>query len=363
MKYIDEYRDPDLVKGLADRIAGSISVPLTIMEVCGTHTMSIFRHGIRDMLPAELRLVSGPGCPVCVTPSGMIDAFCRAALNKGVITATFGDMMRVPGSSGSLADARAEGADVRIVYSPADALEIARQNPDSLVVFLSIGFETTAPLAAATVLQADRENVSNFCIFPANKTMPQALRLLMRDSSLKVDGLLCPGHVSIITGWGMYSFLSEEFGLCCAVAGFEPADILLGISSIVGQLVAESPRVDNCYSRAVTKDGNVRARELVEQVFEPSDSEWRGLGTIRGSGLVLRDEFARFDALERLGMVVEESREPPGCRCGDILKGKGEPSECPLFAVRCTPASPVGPCMVSTEGTCAAWYRFGNARG
>ena len=359
MKYIDEYRNPDLVRSLSAEIEQKLTRPIRIMEVCGTHTMAIFRHGLRRILPEKLYLVSGPGCPVCVTPPGLIDAFCKVAGRRDVITATFGDMIRVPGSSGSLADARAKGADIRIVYSPADAIQIARDNPEKLVVFIAIGFETTIPLIAASILQAYREDINNFCIFPANKVMPPALETLMKDTSLNLDGLLCPGHVSIITGSEAFSFLAEDYGLSCAIAGFEPADILLAILALMEQINEGSYRVDNCYTRAVTAAGNLKARELVQEVFTPVDSRWRGLGTIAGSGLVPKGKYADFDVTRRLAIQVSEIDEPPGCLCGEILKGMKRPSECPLFGKNCTPSAPIGPCMVSNEGTCAAWYRFG----
>ena len=359
MKYIDEYRDPDLVRSLSAEIERKLTSPVRIMEVCGTHTMAIFRHGLRRILPDKLQLVSGPGCPVCVTPPGLIDAFCRVAGCKDVIITTFGDMIRVPGSSGSLADTRAAGADIRIVYSPADAIEIARDNPAKLVVFIAIGFETTIPLIAASILQAYREDIKNFCIFPANKIMPPALKILMQDASLNIDGLLCPGHVSIITGSEAFSFLAEDYGLSCAVGGFEPADILLAILALLEQINEGSPRVDNCYARAVTSSGNIKARELIEEVFISVDSRWRGLGIIAGSGLVPKQRYADFDVTRRLGIQVAELDEPPGCLCGEILKGRKMPNECPLFGKTCTPSAPIGPCMVSNEGTCAAWYRFG----
>ncbi len=359
MKYVDEYRSPELVHSLLQGLRGMVSGPIRIMEVCGTHTMSIFRHGLRQMLPPEIHLVSGPGCPVCVTPQGIIDAFIAAAGHPRVIITTFGDMMRVPGSSGSLADARASGADVRIVYSPADAVQMAIQNPEHLVVFLSVGFETTTPLIAASILEASRRKIENFCVFPANKTMPPPLRILMQDPALKVDGLLCPGHVSVITGSDAFSFLPEDYGLACAVAGFEPADILYGIAALAAQIESGQPCIENCYGRAVTEQGNLQAKRLVQEVFQPADAEWRGLGTIEKSGLDIREEYSLFDVTKRLNVQIMPSSEPAGCMCGSILKGISQPPDCPLFKRACSPASPVGPCMVSNEGTCSAWYRFG----
>jgi hydrogenase expression/formation protein HypD len=321
--------------------------------------MSIFKYGLRQMLPEDVRLVSGPGCPVCVTPAGMIDAFVELAMHPEVTTVTFGDMMRVPGSRGSLAQARADGADVRIVYSPMDALKLAVRNPDRMVVFLAVGFETTAPAIAATVLDAHRRKLRNFCIFPANKLMPPPLRSLMNDPDLQVQGLLCPGHVSVITGSDAFSFLADEYGIACAVAGFEPTDIMLAVGALVDQVQRQRPCIENCYGRAVSAAGNLRAGALVKEVFHVVDSEWRGIGTIEKSGLALRTEYTVFDITQRFSIMIPPSREPAGCRCGRILKGISLPHDCPLFAERCTPASPVGPCMVSNEGTCAAWYRYG----
>ncbi|BCO09452.1 hydrogenase expression/formation protein [Desulfolithobacter dissulfuricans] len=359
MKYIDEYRSQELVRSLTERLHAKISRPVRIMEVCGTHTIAIFRHGLRRMLPEQIELISGPGCPVCVTPSGVIDAFIDLAGRKDILITTFGDMIRVPGTTGSLAQARAAGADVHIVYSPMDALELARHNPHKLVVFLAVGFETTTPTIGATVLEAARRNMDNFCIFPAAKVIPPPLRALMEDPKLQVDGLLCPGHVSVILGSRAYGFLVEEFGLACAVAGFEPTDILLAITSLVNQVQSGHPTVDNCYGRAVAPEGNRKAREIVDQVFKPVDSDWRGLGPIPASGLGLREEYGAFDITRRLEIPIVNSGEPPGCRCGEILKGICQPPDCPLFGRACSPASPIGPCMVSTEGTCAAWHRYG----
>ena len=359
MKYVDEYRNRDLVHALTEKLHARTTMPVSIMEVCGTHTMSIFRHGIRNMLPGQIQLISGPGCPVCVTPSGVIDALVELAGRPDVIVTTFGDMIRVPGNRGSLADARAEGADVRIVYSPMDALAIAAREAERMVVFASVGFETTTPTIGATLLAAGQQGTNNFYIFPANKIMPPPLDALMQDPGLKVDGLLCPGHVSIIAGADSFRFLVDRYGLACAVAGFEPVDILLAILALVEQVQAGKPRVENCYGRAVTRQGNTRAQALVNRIFTPVDSEWRGLGAIPASGLALRPEYSDFDITKKLDIRITPASEPRGCRCGEILKGICRPTQCPLFGRRCTPANPVGPCMVSSEGTCAAWHRYG----
>lgn len=359
MKYVDEYRSRELVDKLRDTLHRVTTAPVRLMEVCGTHTMSIFRHGLRDMLPDQVQLISGPGCPVCVTPPGVIDGFIELASRPEVTVTTFGDMIRVPGANGSLAEARAAGARVEIVYSPMDALVLAKKRPDRLVVFLSVGFETTTPTIAATILEAERLGIDNFCIFPANKIMPPPLDALMQDPELQVDGLLCPGHVSIISGSDSFRFLVDKYGLSCAVAGFEPTDILRAIVALVRQVQENRPAIENCYGRVVTRKGNVKARGLVEKVFTPIDCQWRGLGVIEKSGLGLRKAYEHFDATKRLNITPVESAEPKGCRCGDILKGICGPRDCPLFDRRCTPGSPVGPCMVSSEGTCAAWHRYG----
>ncbi len=360
MKYMDEFRNRSLVTALARQIHQEADRPVRIMEVCGTHTMAIFRHGIRDMLPACIELVSGPGCPVCVTPSGTIDAFIDLARRTDITITTFGDMLRVPGTSTdlSLARARAQGADVRIVYSPMDALTLAAREPDRQVVFLAVGFETTIPTIAATILAAEREDIANFSIFPAVKTMKAPLKTLMEDPEVRVDGLLCPGHVSIIVGSDNFKFLSDEHGLACAVAGFEPTDILQGVLALIRQINAGAPTVENCYGRAVTGAGNRKARQIMDKVFTAADSEWRGLGLIPNSGLCLRTQYEKFDITRRLALTVPPSVEPRGCRCGDILRSICTPPDCPLFGRACTPANPIGPCMVSSEGTCAAWHKY-----
>ena len=362
MNPVDEFRSRAITGPLLEEIGRSLTRPVRIMEVCGTHTMAIFRHGIRSLLPPGITLLSGPGCPVCVTPASHIDAFLAAARQPQVIIATFGDLIRVPGSKGSLAAARAGGAQVEIVYSPMDALTLAQQAPEKLVVFPAIGFETTLPAIAATVVQAERLNITNFAIIAAGKTMPQALDALMSDPELQVDGLLCPGHVSAIIGAEAYAPLARKYRLSCAVAGFEPADILAGLLSLIRQITANQPTVANCYTRAVSGQGNLKAQQLIEQVFQPVDSEWRGLGTIAGSGLALREQYRRFDAMTRLGLAPVAAKEPKGCRCGEILKGRMLPPDCPLYGTGCTPLSPIGPCMVSNEGTCAAYYRYSDQK-
>jgi len=359
MKYIDEFRDREVIASLADELHRIVDRPMRIMEVCGTHTNAIFSHGLRSMFPEGLQLISGPGCPVCVTPTSHIDGFIQLAENKDITVATFGDLVRVPGSKGSLALARSKGARIEIVYSPLDALKIARDEPDRLCVFLAVGFETTAPTIAATLLQAERTGIENFCVYPANKIIPPALEALMSDPKLDLDGLLCPGHVSAIIGVDAYQFLADKYKLSCVVSGFEPADILQALIMLALQIKSGRPSAENGYKRVVTREGNKRARELMNEVFVVEDTAWRGLGMIEKSGLGIKPEYGQFDAVRRLEIEVEEVPEPAGCRCGDILKGHCLPPDCPLYNKRCTSLNPVGPCMVSTEGTCAAYYRYG----
>lgn len=358
----EEFRNRDLVRGLAERIrqlAEGRTKPMTFMEVCGTHTMSIYQYGIRTLLPAGVRLISGPGCPVCVTPVGYVDRAVACARLPETITATFGDMMRVPGSSSSLLEERAKGADIRIVYSPLDALSLAERNPGKRVVFLGVGFETTAPTVAATLITARSRRVGNFSVLSAHKTIPVPMRILSSDTDLGIDGFLCPAHVSAVIGADAYRFLAEEHGVPCVVTGFEPADILQGVAMLARQVTEGRSAVENEYSRFVSAGGNAKAQELLSRVFTPADTAWRGLGVIPESGLEIAKEFADFDAEKVVPVRVEESREPAGCLCGEVLKGKIAPADCPLFASACTPEQPVGACMVSSEGSCAAAYKYG----
>lgn len=359
MKYLDEFRNPRLAEGLVEKIASGVQAPLKFMEVCGTHTVSIFRSGLRALMPDKLSLLSGPGCPVCVTSQLDIDkAICLAAA-PGVILVTYGDMMRVPGTLSSLQRERAAGADVRIVYAAADAVALAEKHPDRKVVFLGVGFETTAPGAAIALVEARRRNLKNFYVFSVHKLVPPALRALVNSQELDLNGFLLPGHVSAITGAKAYTFLAEEYGLPAVIAGFEPLDILQSIYLLVRQANEGSAKVEIQYSRVVKVEGNLAAQRLLDQVFEPADALWRGIGTIPGSGLAIREEFADFDAENAFTVDVSYSREPAGCACGEILRGLKAPAGCPLFDRTCTPEHPIGPCMVSTEGTCAAYYQFG----
>ena len=329
------------------------------MEVCGTHTVSLFRSGVRSMLPANLRLISGPGCPVCVTSQGYLDAACEAAARPGVTICTYGDMVPVPGGGGSLEQQRGRGADVVVVYSARDALTYAQDHPDRQVVFLAVGFETSAPATAAAVLEADRKRVGNFFILPGHKRVVPALAALLSGGDAAVDGLMCPGHVSVIIGAGAYRPIAEEYGRPCVIAGFEPPQLALGIGHLVEQVAGGRAEVENVYGVAVTEGGNAVARRWIEEVFEPAPAVWRAMGEIPDSGLELRGKYRRFDAAGRLDLTIGPDYEPPGCLCGQVIQGKADPADCPLWGKVCSPTHPVGPCMVSSEGTCAAWYKYG----
>lgn len=353
------FRDPQLARELIARIHRLVGTRhINLMEVCGTHTVSIGRYGFRSIMPAGLKLLSGPGCPVCVTANRDIDRAIALAKMPGALIATFGDMMRVPGSSTSLAREKAAGRDIRIVYSPLDALALAQENPGREVVFLGVGFETTTPTIAACILEASARGLKNFSVYCSHKTTAPALRAIANDPETQIDGFILPGHVSTITGLEPYRFLVSEFGTPGVVTGFEPVDVLEGICALVEMVVAGKPAIENAYRRGVNAGGNAVARELVSQVFEPVDASWRGLGEIAGSGLKIRPEFAAFDAGARFSVQVEPTVEPRGCRCGDVLRGAITPNGCPLFGRACTPEHPVGPCMVSSEGSCAAYFRY-----
>jgi hydrogenase expression/formation protein HypD len=358
IKHSEEYRDAELSRQLAEKIRQTSRRPIRLMEVCGTHTVSIFRSGIRSILPKTIALVSGPGCPVCVTDQAEIDAFVELVRQPGVTVATFGDLMRVPGSASSLQREKAEGRDVRIVYSTMDALAIARKNPDRQVVFLGVGFETTAPTVAAAIAAAAGLNLTNFSVISAHKLVPPALEALMAMDEVRVDGFILPGHVSVIIGLDAYRPFFERHRIPCVVAGFEPADILQAVAMLVEQVEADRPALENAYPRAVSPGGNPKARRVLEEVFEPADACWRGIGLIAASGLQIREAYAGFDAQRRFSLQLPEARTPKGCACGEILTGKKTPPECPLFRKACTPLEPVGPCMVSSEGTCAAFYKY-----
>lgn len=350
----------EIVDEIADACA-SLDL-IQIMEVCGTHTVSLFRTGVKSLLPDKLRLISGPGCPVCVTSQGYLDAACELADMPDVTIATYGDMIRVPGSSGSLAQRRGRGARVALVYSARDALWLAEENPQRKVVFLAVGFETTTPATAAVILEAREKGIDNFFILPGHKLVIPAMEILLSGGEIPIDGFLCPGHVSVIIGSGAYRPIAEKFHKPCVVAGFESAGMLDAILHLCRQVVAGEACVENVYSAAVTEEGNLVARALAEKVFQPGPALWRAMGELPASGLDLRDEFKNFDALEHFDLSIGPDVCPPGCRCGEVIQGKASPADCPLFAKTCTPIKPVGPCMVSAEGTCAAWYKYGRKR-
>jgi len=353
---LGELRDPELLRRLAARLKGMAAPSAALMEVCGTHTVAIARHGIREALPKGVRLISGPGCPVCVTPQEEIDFFIALGGVEGVRLATFGDMVRVPGTEKSLEQARAEGAEVLVVYSPMDAVAAAEREPEKEVVFFGIGFETTAPAVALAILEAKGRGLRNFSVLCAHKLIPPAMMALL-DSEVRIDGFICPGHVSVIIGGDAYRPVAER-GKPCVVTGFEPADVLGAVRMLLEQIAEGRSEVEVEYSRAVRPEGNRKAQELMGEVFEVADAGWRGLGEIPASGYELREEFGGFDAARKFAVEAPEAVEPPGCRCGDVLRGVIEPRECPLFGEACTPRKPVGACMVSSEGACQAWYRY-----
>ncbi|RLB66617.1 MAG: hydrogenase formation protein HypD [Deltaproteobacteria bacterium] len=362
MKHQNEYRDPELARLQLQAIQQTVAdfdQTMTLMEVCGTHTMAIYQQGIRALLPDNIRLISGPGCPVCVTPVSYVDHAVALARRPETIIATFGDMVRVPGSSSNLLHEQATGAIIRIVYSPLDAVTLAEKNPGTDVVFLGVGFETTTPTVAGAILTAARKNLENFYVLCSHKTMPGPMAALASDPDLQVDGYLCPAHVSAIIGANAYQPLVDSYQVPCVVTGFEPLDVLQGVLMLARQVVAGDARVENQYNRVVKADGNRKAQEILKQVFEPCDASWRGIGDIPGSGLRLRPNYTRFDAAHQLPIEVEPAVEHQGCLCGEILKGKVRPHDCPLFRTICTPEDPVGACMVSSEGTCAAEYKYG----
>jgi len=358
MKYLDEFRDPTLARTLVDKIHQRSTRPIRIMEFCGSHTVSIFKHGIRQLLPSTIEMLSGPGCPICVTANADLDWAIALGGDPDPIITTFGDMLRVPGSRSSLERAKAEGADIRIVYSTLDALQTARDNPGRRVVFLGIGFETTAPTVAASILQAQEGGITNYCVLSLHKLTPPATRAILDSGESSLDGIIGPGHVTTVIGSRAWEFLPHDYGISCAIAGFEPLDVLQGIYKVVERFESQEPRVDNVYSRSVQPEGNQVALGHMTAVFEPSAAEWRGVGEIPASGLTLRPDFRRFDAREHFEVDPGPSEEPAGCRCGDVIRGATIPPECPLYGTACTPPHPVGPCMVSSEGTCAAYYLY-----
>ena len=355
---LSQFKDPKLARGLIDSISALAPDEATLMEVCGTHTVAIARNGIRALMPEGTRLASGPGCPVCVTSNHDIDTVIALARVENVTIATFGDMTRVPGSTSSLLKEQAAGRSIQIVYSPLDALKLAQDNPEREIVFVGVGFETTTPLVAMSIKRAKAMGLKNFSVFAAHKNMPGALETIVNDPELKVDALILPGHVSTIIGMEPYRFLAEKYGIAGVITGFEPVDVLQGIAMIMRQLHEGRAEIEIAYARGVMAEGNPTAMAAIDEVFETCPAIWRGLGEIPDSGYRIRPEFAEFDAVLRFDPEIEPTQDPKGCRCGDVLRGIMAPNECPLFRKVCSPENPVGPCMVSSEGSCAAYYRY-----
>ncbi len=360
MKYIDEYRNKEHVQHLVGQIREASKHKMCIMEVCGGHTMAIQRFGIPELLPPTIELISGPGCPVCVTSRAYIDHAIALARLPEVIVTTFGDLIRVPGSSSSLDQEKASGRDIRIVYSVLDALEIAKHNRRKKVIFLGIGFETTSPATAAGILKAEMAGLFNFSVLSAHKIMPPPMAALI-DAGVEIHGYLGPGHVSTITGSKMYEFIAGQYGLGVVISGFEPTDILQSILMLVKQFESRHPKVEIQYNRVVKPEGNTKALAMLEEVFELRDDWWRGLGILPQSGMKIKEKYTAFDAEKLFEITLEPTRSDKGCICGSILKGIAKPPDCKLFRKACTPADPVGPCMVSNEGACAAWYRYSDS--
>ncbi len=362
MKYITEYRNKNLSLKIADKINKSLKGykgTISLMEVCGTHTHSIFRSGIMSLLTDKIEHLSGPGCPVCVTPNKYIDTAIAYSRLPDLIITTFGDMIKVPGSSSSLEKEKANGGKVKIVYSPLESLEIARNNPEKKIVFLGVGFETTAPLVASTILKAHEEKFENFFVLAGNKLIPPAMKALSESGEIKIDGFICPGHVSAIIGEKPYQPIVEKHGIPSVIVGFEPIDLLEGIEMLVRQITEDKKhKVENQYRRVVRMGGNEKALSLMNKLFEIKDSEWRGLGLLPKSGLYIKNAYSEFDAEKKINVKVEKTKAHPKCICGEVLCGTKKPYECDLYGKLCTPENPIGPCMVSSEGTCAAYYKF-----
>ncbi len=375
MKYAEEFRDPkaarsllNAIHSLCDEIGATKQKPVHIMEICGGHTHAIFRYGLDKLTPEGIEFIHGPGCPVCVLPMSRVDECVMLAEQPGVIFTTFGDAMRVPGTKKSLLQAKADGADIRMVYSPLDALELARRNPDREVVFFGLGFETTTPSTALTIQQADRENIKNFSVFCNHITVPPPIRALLNDPHMVLDGFIGPGHVSMVIGIHPYDFIAEEYGKPIVVAGFEPIDLLQSVKMVLEQIRDQRAEVENQYARVVPEHGNPVSLAAIEDVYEPRPSfEWRGLGEIDASGLRIREKYAGFDAEEKFKIgygagTARQVEEPEGCECGAVMTGRMKPVQCPQFGRGCTPEMPLGALMVSSEGACAAYYQYGGAR-
>lgn len=358
IKYSHEFRNSHICRKISKHIQTISKKKINIMEVCGTHTVSIFRHGIRTVLPDTISLISGPGCPVCVTSQKEIDSFIALSEIENSIIATFGDLMKVPGTRSSLQNEKSKGRDIRIVYSPGDALSIAKNNPDKKVIFPGVGFETTTPIIAATIESARNMNLNNYYVFSAHKRVIPALNALVEDTEAHIDGFLLPGHVSAVIGEKPYRKFIKDYNIPCAIAGFEPADILYALYSLIKRIEKKESILDNTYKRVVTGNGNIQAKKILNTVFEQSLAEWRGIGAINNSGYKIKSEYADFDAETSFQIKIKNSKEPEGCSCGDVLKGIIPPPGCRLYKIKCNPDNPVGPCMVSSEGTCAAYFRY-----
>ena len=363
MKFTDEFRQSGIAQGIVSRLHRESITPARFMEFCGGHTTAIFKHGIRQLMPSTIELLSGPGCPVCVTANADLDRAIAIAQIPGMILTTFGDMLKVPGSYSSLQETRANGADVRVVYSTLDAITIAKENSQRPVVFLGIGFETTAPTVAASLLQAEEEGISNYYVLSQHKICPPVIQSLLGSGDIRLDGLICPGHVSAVIGSHPWEFIASEYGIPCVISGFEPLDILQSIEMLVAQIEKGEAKVEIAYRRGVRPDGNQKALEMIDQVFERCDASWRGFGVVPASGLKLRNRYQQFDAELVFPVNTTQAREHQGCICGDILRGVKVPLECRLFSTICHPDYPVGPCMVSHEGSCSAYYIYGAQHG
>jgi len=360
MKYIDEFRDNRIAKKISRAIFANAKglKRINLMEVCGTHTMSICKFGIRKLLPENINLISGPGCPVCVTPKSYIDKAIAFSRLPQTIIVTFGDMMRVPGSYSSLIEEKSKGASIKVVYSPLDAINIAEENADKKVIFLGVGFETTTPAVAATLVYAKKKKMKNFFVFAGHKIIPPAMKALAEDREVNIQGFLCPAHVSTIIGMSPYSGIAKKYNIPCVIAGFEPLDILQGILMLIEQIRSKKAKVENQYKRVVRRKGNEKALCLMDEVFSVRDTEWRGIGKIRRSGLKLNKDYSMFDPEKEFSLPRIKTKSDAGCICGSVLKGTKAPFDCKLFGKRCTPERPVGACMVSSEGTCAAYFKY-----
>ncbi|MCM8808432.1 MAG: hydrogenase formation protein HypD [Candidatus Omnitrophica bacterium] len=361
MKYIEEFRNPEKQRKIVELIIESakfINFKITLMEVCGTHTITIGKYGIRKLMPKNIHLVSGPGCPVCVTPVDYIDIAIELSKRNDVIVTTFGDLMRVPGSFSTLEKEKANGGKIVVLYSPFDALNIAKKYPDKNIIFLSVGFETTTPSIAQTIKFAKRERIKNFYVLVGNKLIPPILEFLLKKKEININGFICPGHVSVIIGTEAYKFIPEKYKIPCVISGFEPLDILYSIYLLLKCIIENKIVVINEYKRAVKDKGNTKAKEMIYEIFDVCDSEWRGIGIVPKSGLKLKEEFLDFDVLKKFKVEVKRKIKNNKCLCGEILKGTKLPFDCPLFGKKCTPENPVGPCMVSSEGTCSAYFKY-----